>query len=63
MTEGFIDDEQGGFRGKRGHVDQILALKQIGLKKRSFIDLEKGYDRVNREAIWQVLRMHEVEWN
>ena len=22
-----------------------------------FIDLEKGYDRVNREALWQVLRM------
>ena len=25
-----------------------------------FIDLEKGYDRVNREALWQVLRFHDV---
>ena len=26
----------------------------------SFIDLEKVYDRVNREALGQVLRMYEV---
>ena len=25
-----------------------------------FIDLEKTYDRVNREALWQVLRMYDV---
>ena len=25
-----------------------------------FMDLEKIYDRVNREAIWQVLRMYDV---
>ena len=24
-----------------------------------FIDLEKVYDRVNREALWQVLRMYD----
>ena len=24
------------------------------------IDLEKVYDRVNREALWQVLRMYDV---
>ena len=25
-----------------------------------FMDLEKVYDRVNREALWQVLRMYDV---
>ena len=25
-----------------------------------FIDLEKAYDRVNNEALWQVLRMYDV---
>ena len=25
-----------------------------------FIALEKGYDRVNREALWQVLRIYDV---
>ena len=25
-----------------------------------FMDLEKTYDRVNREALWQVLRMYDV---
>ena len=26
-----------------------------------FIDLEKAYDRVSREALWQVLRMYGVD--
>ena len=27
---------------------------------RGFIDLDKVYDRANREALWQVLRMYDV---
>ena len=68
VTGGLIHDEQGGFRAGRSCVDQILTLKQIDEKARekerreyvSFIDLEKAYDRVNREALWQVLRMCDV---
>ena len=26
-----------------------------------FMDLKKAYDRINREALWQVLRMHDVD--
>ena len=29
----------------------------------SFMDLEKAYNRVNREALWQVLRMYDVSSN
>ena len=25
-----------------------------------FMDLENAYDRINREALWQVLRMYDV---
>ena len=34
MTEGLIDDKQGGFRAGRGCVDQIFTLKQIDEKTR-----------------------------
>ena len=34
VTEGLIDDVQGGFRAGRGCVDQIFTLKQIGEKAR-----------------------------
>ena len=65
VTWGLIDDEQVGFREGRGCVDQIFTLKHIREKAREkkrreyvgFIDLEKTYDRVNTEGLWQVLRM------
>ena len=68
MTGVLIDDEQGDFRVGRGCVDHIFTLKQIGEKAREkkhrvyvgFIDLEKAYDRVNWEALWQVLEMYDV---
>ena len=49
-------------------MDQIFTLKQIGEKAEEkkcrlyvgFIDLEKMYNRVNREALWQVLRMYDL---
>ena len=55
MTGGLIDDEHGGFREGRGCVDPIFTLKQIGEEAR-----EKAYDRVNREGLWQMLRMCDV---
>ena len=45
-----INDEQRGFRGRRGCVDQIFTQKQMGEKKHSvcvcFMDLEKAHDQV-----------------
>ena len=69
MTEGFIDDEQKGFKAGKWRVDQIFTLKQIGKKLREreksrvyvgFIDLEKVYDKVNRKFLLQELRMYDV---
>ena len=60
MTQGLIDDKQEGFRAGRRYVDQIFTIKQIGEKAWEkklrvyvgFMDLEKAYDKVNREALW-----------
>ena len=58
----------GIFRAGRGCVDQVFTIKHIDEKARDkkcrvyvgFIDIEKAYDRVNREDFWQVLRMYDV---
>ena len=68
VIEGLIDEVKGRFRSERRRVDQIFALKQKEPKARArkqkvyvgFMDLEKTYDRVNREALWQGLRMYDV---
>lgn len=68
ITDGMIGDEQGGFRAGRGCVDQVFAVRQLTEKARErgqkvyagFMDLEKAYDRVDREALWKVLRMYDV---
>ena len=71
VTLGLIDDEQGNLRAGRGCVDQIFTVMQIGEKTREkkrrmyvgFIDLEKAYDKINRKALWEVLRMYDVGGN
>ena len=63
-----IGEEQCGFRQGRGCTDQIFAVRQVcekymGKKKdvyMAFMDLEKAYDRVDREALWQVMRIYGV---
>ncbi len=68
VTKGTVSKEQGGFRKGRGCVDQIFAMKRLveeylGKDKKlygAFMDLEKAYSRVNREALWSVLRIYDV---
>ena len=67
-TEGVIGEEQGGFRRGRGCVDQVFVVRQVCEKYLAkgkdvfwaFMDLEKAYDRVDREALWSVLGMYGV---
>ena len=70
MNEVDFREQEGqrGFRTGRECIDQIFTLKQIGAKAREkkcrvymgFMDLEKAYDRVYKETLWQVLRMYDV---
>ncbi|RLP69356.1 reverse transcriptase domain-containing protein [Xanthobacter tagetidis] len=58
MTEGAIGEEQCGFRRERGCVRHIC--KKFVEKGKdmfwTFMNLEKAYDRVDRNEMWQVLR-------
>ena len=63
LTEGMIGEEQCGFRSSRGCVDHVFVMKQMnekfcGKNKSLFVaymDLEKAYDRIDRDATWRVL--------
>ena len=65
-TEGQVSEEQGGFRKGKCCVDQIFAIKMIEYLQKggklypAFMDLEKAYDRVEREALWSALIIHGV---
>jgi len=67
-TECAIGEEQCGFRRGRGCVDQVFAVRQVcekAIEKGkevffAFMDLEKAYDRVDRGALWDVMRIYGV---
>ena len=46
VTEGLINDEQGGFRAEKECVDQILTLKQIG-------------ERARKKKMWSICGIYE----
>ena len=62
-----IAEVQGGFRRERC-ADQIFIARQICEKYLgkgkdvyfAFLDLEKAYDKVDRDAMWNVLRLHGI---
>ena len=63
-----LREQQAGFRGGRSTVDQIFALRQL-VEKRweyalpvycAFMDLEKAYDSVWREGMWQIAKHYGV---
>ena len=67
-TENVIAGMQSGFRRGRECTDQIFIVKQICKKYLgkgkdvyfAFLDLEKAYDRVDRDAMWNVLRLYGI---
>ena len=62
-TEGKILEEQVAFRKRRSCTDQLFTVRMLNEKvieknKRMTmvcVDLEKAYDNVNREMMWNVL--------
>ena len=63
ITDAVLMDEQGGFRVRRGCVDQIFAVRQVTEKViekdkkvyAAFVDLEKANDSVSRSKLWVAL--------
>ena len=59
-----IGEEQNGFRKGRGTMDNVYVLNEIvevcRKKKKTlyvcFLDIEKAFDRVNREKLWKRLQ-------
>ena len=68
ITEDKILEEQGAFRKKRSCTDQLftvrmLSEKTIAKNKRMImvcVDLEKAYDNVNRDLMWNVLEEYGI---
>ena len=64
-----ISEHQFGFMPGNSTADAIFALRQLMEKYREgqknlhcvFIDLEKAYDRVPREEVWNCLRLKKVD--
>ena len=67
-TENVIAEVQVGFRRGRGCTDQIFIVRQICEKYLgkgkdvyfAILDLAKAYDRVDRDAMWNVLRLYGI---
>ena len=68
QTDEKLHEAQCGFRGGRGTVDAIFALRSLSqacserrkCMARAYIDFTKAYDSINRHALWRALRLYGV---
>ena len=68
VTDSLLMDEQDGFRMGRGCVDQVFAVSQVIEKViekgkvayAAFVDLEKTYDSVSKDKLWEALKDYGV---
>ena len=68
LTRGLIAEEQCGFMSGRRCVDEVSVMKQMREKfvdknkclYVAYMDVEKGYDRVDRDAMWRAMGMYRI---
>ncbi len=68
VTEKKVNDEQHGFRKGKSCADKIFAVRMLveeylGKDRKLYaaiMDLEKAYDRIDRKALWDVLKIYGV---
>jgi len=73
MFQNYIrsNTEQNGFRIGRSCIDNVFIIKQVVEKRRefnlethmAFLDLEKAFDRVNRNQLWQILNRRGIPYH
>lgn len=62
LTDLVVTNEQGEFRAGGGCADQVFAVRQAfeviekDVEYAAFVDLERAYDRVSRDRLWEVLK-------
>lgn len=60
-----ISEEQGGLRMGKGCMDQIFTINgsTVQVMYTVFMDLEKAYDKDDKQALWNVLNIYGMEGN
>jgi len=70
VSEAILLEEQNGFRIGRSYIDNVFTIEQTIEKRRefnlethiAFLDLEKTFDRVKRNQLWQILNKRGIPY-